>query len=70
MDFQTLIKAKYVGELDDAMVYSNLGIQTIVVLFGGIVLWRASNLMHKKKRNQRAQQTHFKTRFSEQWKNR
>jgi hypothetical protein len=70
MNVQTLIQAKYAGELDSSMVYSNLGIQTIAVLIAGIVFWRVSNLIHQRKLNQRAQQPHFKTRFSEHWKNR
>ncbi|MDG1346003.1 MAG: hypothetical protein P8M61_01480 [Crocinitomicaceae bacterium] len=70
MTLETLIKAKYVGELDNTFVYSTLGFQTIAVLVGGIVLWRVSNAMHKKKLQQRAGKEHFKTRFSEHMKNR
>jgi hypothetical protein len=70
MDIQTLIKAKYVGELDSSMAYSTMGFQTIAVLIGGIILWRVSNMVHQRKLKQRAQKAHFKTRFSEHWKNR
>ncbi len=70
MDIQTLIKVKYVGELDQTFAYSTIGFQTIAVLVGGIVLWRVSNALHKRKLTQRAEQAHFKTRFSDHWKNR
>lgn len=70
MDIQTLIRAKYVGELDNSFAYSTIGFQTIAVLVGGLLLWRVSNVLHRRKLEQRAQQAHFKTRFSEHWKNR
>jgi|TARA_R110000737_G_scaffold151521_1_gene180833 hypothetical protein len=70
MDIQILIKAKYVGELDNSMAYSTIGFQTIAVLVGGIVLWRVSNMVHQRKLKQRGQKEHFKTRFSEHLKNR
>jgi hypothetical protein len=70
MDIQTLIRAKYVGELDNTSPYSTIGFQAIAVLVGGILLWRVSNMLHKKKLMQRAQKTHFKTRYSDHWKNR
>ena len=70
MDIQTLIRAKYVGELDNTSAYSTIGFQTVAILVGGILLWRVSNILHKRKLAQRAQQPHFKTRFSEHWKNR
>ena len=70
MDIQTLIKAKYAGEIDSSMAYSTIGFQTIAVLVGGIVLWRVSNMLHQRKLKQRAQKPHFQTRFSEHWKNR
>ncbi|MDC1403356.1 hypothetical protein N8328_03030 [Crocinitomicaceae bacterium] len=70
MTLETLIKAKYAGELDNTFAYSTLGFQTIAVLVGGIVLWRVSNAMHKKKLQKRAGKEHFKTRFSEHLKNR
>ncbi len=70
MDIQTLIKVKYVGELDNTFAYTTIGFQAIAVLVGGIVLWRVSNALHRRKLNQRANQPHFSTRFSEHWKNR
>ncbi len=70
MDIQTLIKVKYAGELDNTFAYTTIGFQTIAVLVGGLVLWRVSNALHKKKLQQRATQAHFSTRFSEHWKNR
>ena len=70
MDIQTLIKVKYTGALDNSFEYSSVGIQTLAVIIGGIVLWRASNVLHQRKLKQRAEKRHFKTRFSEHWKNR
>ncbi len=70
MDIQTLIKVKYVGELDQTTAYTTIGFQTVAVLVGGIILWRVSNALHKRKLNQRAEKAHFKTRFSDHWKNR
>ncbi len=70
MDIQTLIKGQYIGELDNSFLYTNIGVQAIMILVGGIVLWRVSNFLHNKKLKERAQKTPFKTRFSEHWKNR
>jgi hypothetical protein len=70
MDVQTLIKVNYVGELDQTSAYSTIGFQTVAVLVGGILLWRVSNALHKRKLQQRANQPPFRTRFSDHWKNR
>lgn len=70
MEIQTLIKVNYIGELDNSFAYSTIGFQTIAVLVGGILLWRVSNAVHRRKLQQRANQPHFSTRYSEHWKNR
>ena len=56
---QTLIKAKYSGGLNEVSLYMNLAIQTGAVLIGGIVLWRMSNMIHKRKQAQRERNDFF-----------
>jgi hypothetical protein len=70
MNIETLIKAQYSGQLDASFQYTNIGVQTISILIGGIVLWRVSNMLHQRKLKQRAEKSPFKTRFSEHLKNR
>ncbi len=66
--FQEMIKMHYSGSMSDASAYSGLAIQTIAVLVGGIILWRASNYMHKRKVNQRRTNDFFETPYSKGWK--
>jgi hypothetical protein len=68
LTIQTLIQAKYSGSMSELSVYLNLTIQTAAVLVGGIVIWRASSVLHKKKQAQRAQNTYFETPYSKGWK--
>lgn len=68
LTIQTLIKAKFSGTLDESATYFNLTIQTIAVLIGGLVLWRASNAYHKKKQQQRTRNNYFETPYSRQWR--
>ena len=65
---QTLIKAKYAGSLSEMAVYLNLTIQAAAVLIGGIVIWRASVAIHRKKQAQRARNSYFETPYSKGWK--
>ena len=68
LTIQTLIKAKYAGSLSDMQIYVNLAIQASAVVFGGIVLWRVSTVMHKRKIESRKRNQFFNTPYSEGWK--
>lgn len=70
MDIQTLIQVKFSGQLSDAPLYTNIAVQTIAVLIGGIVLWRVSNAIHTKKQNERANRQYFESKYSKAWKGR
>lgn len=65
-----LIHAKYSGALNEVSMYMNLAIQTGAVLIGGIVLWRASAILHKRKQAKRERNNFFQTPYSKGWKNR
>lgn len=66
--YQEMIKLHYSGGMSDVQAYSGLAIQTIAVLIGGIVLWRISNYMHKRKVSQRRTNDFFETPYSKGWK--
>ncbi len=68
LTIQTLIKAQYSGALDQSSTYINLVIQTVAVLVGGIVIWRASNAIHRKKQKDRQQNNYFETPYSRHWR--
>lgn len=64
----TLIKANYSGSLSNTSTYINLAVQATLVIVGGIVLWRASTILHKKKQLQRSRNGYFETPYSKGWK--
>lgn len=66
--YQEMIHLHYSGAMSDAGAYSALAIQTVAVLIGGIILWRASNYMHKRKVKQRTSNQFFETPYSKGWK--
>ncbi len=68
LTIQQLIRAQYSGAVSDASSYVNLAIQAVAVLIGGIVLWRISVVMHKKKLAQRSRNEFFDTPYSKGWK--
>lgn len=68
LTIQTLIKAKYAGGLSDMSSYTSLAIQAIAVIIGGIVIWRASVVLHKRKLAQRSRNQYFETSYSKGWK--
>jgi hypothetical protein len=70
MDIATLIKVKYAGELDQNFIYSNIGVQAIAVLIGGIILWRISNRLHAKKQAERSARSNYGSRLTDQWRKR
>lgn len=65
---QILVKAKYSGALSEMSSYVNLAIQATAVIIGGIVLWRASVVIHKKKLAKRQRNSYFETPYSRGWK--
>ncbi len=65
---QELIKVKFSGGVNDISLYVNLVIQTIAVLVGGIILWRVSVVIHKKKLKERKRNTFFDTPYSKSWR--
>lgn len=68
LTLQTLIKAKYSGHLSEMSTYLSLAIQAVAVVFGGIVLWRASVVLHKRKLAQRTRNQYFETTYSKNWR--
>ena len=59
---------KYSGALNEVSAYMNLAIQTGAVLIAGIILWRASAILHKRKQAKRERNTFFETPYSKGWK--
>ncbi len=68
LTIQELIRVRYSGAMSEVSTYVNLAIQAIAVLIGGIVLWRISAVMHKKKVQERSRKQFFETKYSEGWK--
>ena len=68
LPIQGLIQAKYSGALSDTQVYINLAIQTAAIVFGGIVLWRMSTVLHNRKMKNRSRKEYFNTSYSKGWK--
>lgn len=68
LTIQTLIKANYSGGLNEVSTYMNLAIQAGAVLVGGIVLWRMSAMLHKRKKAERERNSYFQTPYSKGWK--
>jgi len=64
---QTLIKVKYSGALDQSATYINLVLQTVAVLIGGLIIWRAMNSYHRKKQQERRKTNYFETPYA-QWR--
>ena len=67
---QTLVAAKYAGAETEMDSYLTIALQTGAVLIGGIMLWRLSTCLHKKKMANRANRSFFETRYSKNWKRR
>jgi len=68
LTIQQLIRAQFSGAVSDTSSYVNLAIQAVAVMIGGIVLWRISVVMHKKKLAQRSKNQFFETPYSKGWK--
>ena len=67
MTIQELIKIKFSGNTGAMASYLSLAVQTGAVLIGGIILWRASAILHKRKA-QRGRNAYFETPYSKGWK--
>lgn len=67
MTVEQLVRIKYSGSLSEMDVYFDLTVHTAIVLIAGIVLWRASVILHKKKKAQRVQNSFFDTPYSKGW---
>jgi len=68
LTIQTLLKAKYSGSLSEISSYTSLAIQAVSVIIGGIILWRASTVLHKRKLAERSRKQYFETSYSKGWK--
>jgi hypothetical protein len=65
---QELVKASYSGSISAMSTYISLAVQALAVIIGGIILWRASNVLHKRKREERSRNAYFETPYSKGWK--
>lgn len=65
---QELIRANYSGGLSQMSAYISIAIQAVAVIIGGIVIWRASVSIQKKKQKQRSRNSYFETAYSKGWK--
>jgi uncharacterized membrane protein len=68
LTMQEIIKTSYSGSLSEMSTYISLAVQTVGIIIGGIVLWRMSTVMHKKKLAQRQRNDFFETPYSKGWK--
>lgn len=68
LTIQELIKVRYSGSMSDVSIYVNLAVQAVAVLIGGIILWRVSVIIHKRKVEQRSRKQFFETKYSKGWK--
>ena len=68
LTIQELIRVRYSGGMSDVSIYVNLAVQAVAVLIGGIILWRVSVIIHKRKVEQRSRKQFFETKYSKGWK--
>lgn len=68
MTMQELIEVKYSGQVDKTMDYAKVAVQTIAVLIGGLVIWRAVIAYQRRQRISRRQNSYFETKYSKHWK--
>ncbi|MFM8243835.1 MAG: hypothetical protein ACKN86_13615 [Crocinitomicaceae bacterium] len=68
MTMQELIEVKYSGQVDQTMDYAKVAVQTIAVLIGGLVIWRAVIAYQHRQRISRRQNSYFETKYSKHWK--
>lgn len=63
-----IIQLKYSGQMDESIDYMNLGLQTVLVLIGGFVLWRFISGYQQKLQNNRRKNTFFDSKYSKHWR--
>lgn len=63
-----LIQIKYSGQYDQTFDFVDIGIQTVAVLIGGIVLWRAVVIYQRRLQNNRKRNSYFDSKYSNHWK--
>ena len=63
MSLQQMIQIQFSGQLDERMIYINLAVQAITVMFVGLLLWRLSVLFQAKKMKQRRKSSIFESKF-------
>lgn len=68
LTYQILVKAKFAGSMSDTSSYLGILMQTALIIFGGIVIWRASAIYQKKKVKERERREYFETNYSRNWK--
>ncbi|MCR9171449.1 MAG: hypothetical protein NXI10_03085 [bacterium] len=66
--YQNIIRTHFSGAQTEVEAYSGLAIQTIAILVGGLILWRVSNYLHKRKQKQRRKNEFFETPYAKGWK--
>lgn len=66
--YQEMIRLHYSGGMTEVAAYTGLAVQTVAILVGGIILWRASAYMHNRKKRQRQRNEYFETPYARGWK--
>ena len=63
LSLQQLVQIHFSGQLDERMIYINLAVQAITVMFIGLFLWRLSVFFQRKKMKQRRKSSLFESKF-------
>ncbi|WP_343790116.1 hypothetical protein [Wandonia haliotis] len=63
LTLQQLVQVHFSGQLDERMIYINLAVQAITVMFIGLFLWRLSVYFQRKKMKQRRRSPMFEPKF-------
>jgi len=63
LTIQQLVQVHFSGQLDERMIYINLAVQALTVMFIGLLLWRLSVLFQRKKMKQRRKSSIFESKF-------
>ncbi len=63
LTLQQLVQIHFSGQLDERMIYINLAVQALTVMFIGLLLWRLSVFFQRKKMKQRRKSSIFESKF-------
>ena len=63
-----LIQLKYSGQFDESFDFMSLGIQTVLILVGGFILWRLISGYQNKLQNDRRKNRFFDSNYSKHWR--